>query len=349
MYTKETSFSRRMKQAEQHAASLLQQILIFVLIFLVIFMMVQIQNLHGTAHVVNYASLVRGATQREVKLEITGTANDMQIEYLDKILSGLKYEDGNYNLVSLKDSAYQQCLDNQIEYWELLKEEIYTVREKGYENTNVVSMSETYFEYADETVTAAEQYSEKIAARIRLTEIISALDILLLIFLIVQQQIQHIQAVRENHILSKKAYLDVHTGLPNKSRCEDLLNSSGFITEPLCFVMFDLNNLKEVNDTLGHAAGDSMIANFASYDRYPWEYTFFPVGGDVILIEDDRLAEALNALPQDGRDILLMYFFLDMADREIAERMNMARRTVNARRQKAYRLLKELMGGDVDD
>ena len=58
--------------------------------------------------------------------------------------------------------------------------------------------------------------------------------------------------------------------------------------------------------------------------------------------------EALNALPQDGRDILLMYFFLDMADREIAERMNMARRTVNARRQKAYRLLKELMGGDVD-
>ena len=92
---------------------------------------------------------------------------------------------------------------------------------------------------------------------------------------------------------------------------------------------------------------DSM-EQLASYDRYPWEYTFFPVGGDVILIEDDRLAEALNALPQDGRDILLMYFFLDMADREIAERMHMARRTVNARRQKAYRLLKELMGGDVD-
>ena len=43
-----------------------------------------------------------------------------------------------------------------------------------------------------------------------------------------------------------------------------------------------------------------------------------------------------------------MYCFLDMADREIAERMNMARRTVNTRRQKAYRLLKELMGGEAD-
>ena len=81
MYTKETSFSRRMKQTEQHVfcLTLCKEILIFVLIFLVIFMMVQIQNLHGTAHVVNYAGLVRGATQREVKLEITGTANDMQI------------------------------------------------------------------------------------------------------------------------------------------------------------------------------------------------------------------------------------------------------------------------------
>ena len=39
----------------------------------------------------------------------------------------------------------------------------------------------------------------------------------------------------------------------------------------------------------------------------------------------------------------------NMVDREIAEYMNMARRTVNTRRQKAYRLLKELMGGEADD
>ena len=91
------------------------------------------------------------------------------------------------------------------------------------------------------------------------------------------------------------------------------------------------------------------LSQLAVYDRYSWEYTAFPVGGDVILIEDDRLAKALNTLPQDNRDIFLMYWFLDMADREIAEYMNMARRTVNTRRQKAYRLLKELMGGEADD
>ena len=90
------------------------------------------------------------------------------------------------------------------------------------------------------------------------------------------------------------------------------------------------------------------MEQLAAYDRYPWEYNTFILGGDVILIENHLLADALNALPQDNRDILLMYWFLEMADREIAERMNLARRTINNRRLKSYRLLKELMGGDTD-
>lgn len=88
---------------------------------------------------------------------------------------------------------------------------------------------------------------------------------------------------------------------------------------------------------------EDAMEQLAAYDRYPWEYNTFILGGDVILIENDLLADALNALPQDNRDILLMYWFLEMADREIAERMNLARRTINNRRLKSYRLLKELI------
>lgn len=94
---------------------------------------------------------------------------------------------------------------------------------------------------------------------------------------------------------------------------------------------------------------EDAMAQLAVYDRYSWEYTTFPVGRSVILIEDDRLAEALLALPQEDRDIFMMHWFLNMVDCEIAEYMNMARRTVNTRRPKVYRLLKELMGGEVDD
>lgn len=80
---------------------IIQSCLIFALVILVIFMMIQINRLQGTARVINYAGLVRGATQREVKLDITGSQNDELIKYLDDILSGLKYQDGNYDLVKL--------------------------------------------------------------------------------------------------------------------------------------------------------------------------------------------------------------------------------------------------------
>ena len=68
---------------------IIQSCLIFALVILVIFMMIQINRLQGTARVINYAGLVRGATQREIKLEISGNANNSLIRYLDDIFDGL--------------------------------------------------------------------------------------------------------------------------------------------------------------------------------------------------------------------------------------------------------------------
>ncbi len=74
-------------------------------------------------------------------------------------------------------------------YWKKLKNEIYRVREKGYENTDIVKVSEKYFEYADRTVTAAERYSEKIAGKIRSIEYITAFDMALIVLLLIAQYI----------------------------------------------------------------------------------------------------------------------------------------------------------------
>lgn len=177
---------------------IIQSCLIFALVILVIFMMIQINRLQGTARVINYAGLVRGATQREVKLEITGSQNDELIKYLDDILSGLKYQDGNYDLVKLQDKEYQDKLQVQIDYWNKIKKEIEAVRSSGYENTDIVNMSETYFKLADDTVSAAENYSEKIATKIRTIELLSALDMLCLVILIIVQTIMAMKMARQN-------------------------------------------------------------------------------------------------------------------------------------------------------
>lgn len=165
--------------------------------------------------------------------------------------------------MSLPDITYQNNLDEQISYWEKLKAEIISVREKGYEATDVIAMSETYFKLADETVSSAEIYSERVAGIIRIVEILSVADIILLVLIIIKQTIDDIRIKNKNQVLEKKAYVDLQTGLPNKSKCEEMLNNYEYITEPMGFVMFDLNNLKCANDTYGHAVGDQLITNFA--------------------------------------------------------------------------------------
>ncbi|MFR3339935.1 MAG: GGDEF domain-containing protein [Lachnospira pectinoschiza] len=246
---------------------MIQSALIIILIVLVANMMVEIKNLQGTARVINYAGLVRGATQRVVKLEVIGNSDDELIEYLDDVLADLKYEDGEYNLVSLRDTDYQKKLDIQIDYWGKLKNEINNVRENGVDNSDIVDMSEMYFSLADQTVSAAERYSEGIADNIHFIETITVIDMAGLLLLIIIQMIQAIIIVRKNKVLEQKAYLDAHTGLPNKSRCEEVFHDLRFLDRNVACIMFDLNNLKIANDTLGHSVGDQLIVNFANILR----------------------------------------------------------------------------------
>ena len=273
--------------------SILQSCLVLILVILAALMMVEIGNLKGTARVINYAGLVRGDTQRAVKLEITGTRNDELIAYLDDILSDLTSGDGHYELVKLKDAAYQDRLDIQRAYWERLKAEVAVARQRGYENTQIVAMSETYFEMADETVSAAEHYSEKIAMKIRTIEILSALDMLCLVILVMLQTAMALKMARKNQLLEQKAYIDIHTGLPNKGSCEELLNNREILREPTACVIFDLNNLKTVNDTMGHSAGDQLILSFARLLRrvIPEKHFVGRYGGDefmAVIYHTDR-------------------------------------------------------------
>ena len=299
--------------------SILQSCLVLILVILVALMMVEIGNLKGTARVINYAGLVRGDTQRAVKLEITGTRNDELIAYLDDILSDLTSGEGHYELVKLKDAAYQERLDSQRAYWERLKAEVAAARQRGYENTQIVAMSETYFEMADETVSAAEHYSEKIAMKIRTIEILSALDMLCLVILIMLQTAMALKMARKNQLLEQKAYIDIHTGLPNKGSCEELLNNREILREPTACVIFDLNNLKTVNDTRGHSAGDQLILSFARLLRrvIPEKHFVGRYGGDefmAVIYHTDRqevegildsLRREADAANRDGNQLPL--------------------------------------------
>jgi RNA polymerase sigma factor (sigma-70 family) len=85
------------------------------------------------------------------------------------------------------------------------------------------------------------------------------------------------------------------------------------------------------------------LAKLSAADEYFADEYVFSVLNESVGVSDCELAEALNALPADRRDIVLMSYFFDMTDREIAERLNMARRTVAYRRTSTLKALKNLM------
>jgi len=85
------------------------------------------------------------------------------------------------------------------------------------------------------------------------------------------------------------------------------------------------------------------LAELAVMDEYFKDAYIFDVHGESVSVTDSDLAEALNALAADKREIVLMSFFFDMSDREIAERLNMARRTVAQKRTNTIKALKKLM------
>lgn len=79
------------------------------------------------------------------------------------------------------------------------------------------------------------------------------------------------------------------------------------------------------------------------YDEYSTDYWNFKVLEYDIAVRDELLAEALQQLPDKKRDIVLLSYFLDYSDAEIAELMNVVRRTVNDQRHKALKDLKKEM------
>ena len=78
---------------------------ILIVLFLVIMSMVG--KIQGTARVVNYAGLVRGGTQRMVKLEISGAPQDKMYETISSYIEGLRNGSEKLNFVRLDDEDFQ--------------------------------------------------------------------------------------------------------------------------------------------------------------------------------------------------------------------------------------------------
>lgn len=68
-----------------------------------------------------------------------------------------------------------------------------------------------------------------------------------------------------------------------------------------------------------------VIDKLGTWDEYETDSMTFTVCGIDVRVADDKLASALAKLPEKKRNILLMYYFLEMSDTEIGELFQMSR------------------------
>ena len=108
-------------------------------------------------------------------------------------------------------------------------------------------------------------------------------------------------------------------------------------------------NYRKKHEVAFNELSEQELAKFSVTDDYFKDAYSFTVQGYDVAVSDELLAEALNRIPADRRDIILLACCLGMSDREIAEQLNLVRRTVAYRRTTTLQELKKIMEGSENE
>ncbi|MEA5462518.1 methyl-accepting chemotaxis protein [Leptothoe sp. PORK10 BA2] len=151
------------------------------------------------ASLVNQAGIVRGATQRLVKLETNSQPSDELIQKLDQLNSALINGDKSLNLPKATDAEYLAKMQKVSAAWEQLKVTITQYRQNPNLESKLIADSEAYFELTNDAVFAAEAIALKRFKQVERLELaIVILD--LAIFIFVLWTIQRISSVLQKSI-----------------------------------------------------------------------------------------------------------------------------------------------------
>lgn len=97
--------------------------------------------------------------------------------------------------------------------------------------------------------------------------------------------VEFLVLINKNHYMKqeiKYAYIDALTGIGNRRAYEDFINNEkhSASNETFGIINFDVNFLKQSNDSLGHQAGDELLVAAAKLLQEVFHENVYRVGGD---------------------------------------------------------------------
>ena len=107
-----------------------------------------------------------------------------------------------------------------------------------------------------------------------------------------QIEVQKRQLAAETAVLQRMSFEDTLTGLHNRNKFNQVIQEKmNGHAEQIGVACFDLNGLKEINDQLGHSAGDILLRQAAEQLVRIFQSRVYRTGGDEFVVIDDTLQE----------------------------------------------------------
>lgn len=89
--------------------------------------------------------------------------------------------------------------------------------------------------------------------------------------------------------------------------------------------------------------GEAKLNEHGNVDKYSCDTTTFPVLHFTVQISDEKISTALNKLSEKQKAFILLYYFHDMSDKEIAKLYHVSRSAVGYTRNKGLEKLKMML------
>lgn len=231
----------------------------------------------GHSRNINEAGRIRGSIQRVAKQALAARETGPLIRAVDEGLQTMRTQLG---MNEAREREFILVFDRLKKSWKELKTVLETARTGTGWGERLISVSESCWYLSNRLVMITQLDAEADDRAKAMVFILIGINILMIAHFLYEIRVY----VRKN--LEYRSNYDAITGLLNRHAWKELLlremRKAGRYGYPLSAVMLDIDFFKQVNDTFGHAVGDSVLRELATLitGQMRQEDALFRIGGE---------------------------------------------------------------------